>query len=223
MGINIFDKILGALHLNFMFRGGDRRISNQQAGGNITNIMMVSNNPAAQDTIVQKAQTLIADKANVTNQKLSVALGTFIGVVKSVEKPGTRVHLEFAVINNADTPTVIQGAYLQLNDGVAHFKMFFKPNANGLAREPDMSEEFPIIINSRGATKMRIEFENIKLALINPGKNEGEIFVLTEDNKLSSKKFTLQVDEVMVEVLKQSQESADNTGVPSILQVSIQV
>lgn len=85
-----------------------------------------------------------------------------------------------------------------------------------------MSQGFPIIINSRGATKLQIEFENVSQALVKNGKNNGEVIVIAENNKIANKQFTLQVDEAMTQTLKQSQESADNTGIPSIFPATIQ-
>lgn len=223
MGISIFEKLLDKLHLSFLYRGGDKKTTNLAAGRDINTTMIVfdkdkSNSP---DLTVSKAQKLIAKKGKSTRASLNIVLGTFIGIVKSAEKPGTRVQLEFAVMNKAAKPTVLQAAYIKLNDGIVHFKNFYKSNSNG-SREFDMSSSFPIIINSNGATKLQIEFENIKQTLIDKGKNKGEIFVLAENNTISSRKFSLPVNDAMIEILKQSQDSADKTGIPLIFPATIQ-
>lgn len=222
MGISIFEKILDSLHLSFLYRGGDRKTTNQTAGRDIYNYMMVLNKDSKgnQDLIAEKGQKLIANKNNASKANITVVLGTYLGIVKSAEKPGTRVHLDFAVMNRADRPTVLEGTYIKINESIVHLKKFYKSNSNG-SREPDMSKGFPIIINSNGAEKLEIEYENIDQALIRKGKNKGEIFVLAEGNTLSSRKFLLPVDDAMIETFKQSQESADSTGIPSIFLATI--
>jgi len=222
MGINIFDKLIDSLHLSFFFKGGAKKTTNVAAGRDINIGMVVVNKDVDknEDLIVEKAQKLLANKSDSSKADLIVVFGTFLGIVKSAEKPGTRVHLDFAVMNKVDRPTVLQGAYMRINDGIVHFKMFYKSNSNG-SREPNMSEGFPIVINSKGATKLQIEFENIDQSLIHKGDNEGEVFVLAENDTLASKKFLLPVDDAMIEVFRQSQDSADNTGIPSIFPATI--
>ncbi len=223
MGISIFEKILDSLHLSFLYKGGDKKTTNQAAGRDIINLMMVMNKGAEgnKDFIVEKAQKLIANNNYTSVVSLKVVLGTYLGIVKSAEKPGTRVHLDFAVMNLTNRPTVLQGTYIKIDDGIVHLKKFYKSNYNG-SREPDMSQSFPIIINSQGAAKLQIEYENIGQILIHKGKIEGEVFVLAEGNSFSSRKFLLPVDDAMIETLRQSQESADNTGIPSIFLATIQ-
>lgn len=223
MRVNILEKILDSLHLSFLYRSGDRKTTNQAAGRDINNYMMVLNKDTEgnQDLIAERGQKLIANKNSTSKSNLTVVLGTYLGIVKSAEKPGTRVHLDFAVMNQLDRPTVLQGTYIQINESIVHLKKFYKSNSNG-SREPDMSQGFPIIVNSNGATKLQIEYENIDQELIRKGKNEGEVFVLAEGNTLSSRKFLLPVDDAMIETLKQSQGSADSTGTPSIFLATIQ-
>ena len=211
-----------SLHLSVFFKGGDKRTTNLVANRDINSYTIINNNSlnSSPDSIEAKAQKLISSQNSPSNTTL-VVVGTFLGIVKSIEKPGTRVHLDFAVINKDNSPTVLQGTYIKFNDGVVHFKKFYKSNSNG-SREPDMSKWFPIVINSQGAEKLEIEFENIDLELIHKGKNDGEIFVLAESNKLSSRKFILNVDDAMLATLKDSQESADKTEIPAIFQATIQ-
>lgn len=117
MGISIFDKLIGnlKLRLSLLFKAGDTKTTNQIAGGDIYNVMTVLD-PSGQnpDLLAKNAQKLIKDKGpKVTDTHIEIVLGTYLGVVKSSERPGTRLHLDFAVINKADIPTVLQGAYIK--------------------------------------------------------------------------------------------------------------
>ncbi len=222
--MSIFEKIIESLHLSFFFKTGNNKTTNQAAGRDVNNYMTIINKDAKgnQDLIVQKAQKLTANKNEISKANLKIVLGTYLRIVKSAEKPGTRVHLDFAVMNQTDRPAVLQGTYIKLDDGIVHFKKFYKSNSNG-SREPDMSKGFPVIINSNGAEKLEIEYENIDQELIHKGRVDGEVFVLAEGDSLSSKTFSLPVDDAMIETLKQSQDSADNTGIPSIFLATIQI
>lgn len=222
MRLSIFDKIFEKLNIFFQYRGGNKKTSNFTAGRDINNTYNIvnANNFGDQDKIAEKGQKLLNSPKNLTNKNL-VVVGNFLGIVKSIEKPGTRIHLDFAIKNLEGTPTILQGSYVKVNEGIAHFKKFYKSNANG-SREPDMSKWFPIIVNSNGAEKLEIEFENVDQELIRSGLNNCEVVVLTEDNKLSSRKFALTVDQAMIKTLEESQESADKTGTPSIFPATIQ-
>jgi len=143
-----------------------------------------------------------------------------MGIVKSPELPGIRIHLEFAVTNRHLEPRVINGTYVKLNDGLIHFKKFFRVN-NDSSREPDFTTRFPIIINSKGATRLAIEFENLEQPLIEKGLLEGELFVLMGDDTYTFRKFLFEVNDAMVNTLAVLQKASSDNQKPIIFDAMI--
>ncbi|GEM_PF-2271524 len=220
MGFNIFEKIVDKIQVFFSFKTGDKKSANFVARGNINigKIVLSKDSEKSGDVIEQKARVLIKDKNE--KAKIIVALGISMGIVKALERPGTRVHLDFAVLNEEDKPTVVQGAYMKINEGVVHFKLFYNSDATG-ARQPNLGETFPIVVAANGVARLQIEFENIKQELIHKGDNACEIYVLTARDSLSSTKFKLVVDDAMIQTFEQLQSSADNTRIPAIFPAAI--
>ena len=191
--------------------GGDESKKIAVAGDfKVFNIYVGTPSAANPDLIAQKVDNLISSpnpNQKTTDNNLLVATSPFLGIVKTPESVGTRINLEFAIINKYDTPVVIKGAYVKLDKGRVHFKKFFKINADS-SREPDFTTRFPIIINSRGATTLAIEFENVEQTLISKGNLIGELFVLTGEDSVTSTKFELDVNESLVKLLEDFQKKA---------------
>ncbi|MBI4035734.1 hypothetical protein HY383_02205 [Candidatus Daviesbacteria bacterium] len=188
----------------------------------INNIYMATPSPQIPDTIVTGGEEIEAEKSgNVPfDDKVSITLSPFMGIVKSPELPGTRIQLEFAVTNNHGQPTVIKGSYVRLNDGIVHFKKFFKINPNS-SREPDYTTRFPIILNTADSTRLTIEFENFELSLVEKGELVGELFVLIGNEKIASKKFIYEVNDAMVNTLEYFQSLALSKSSPFVFDAMI--
>lgn len=223
MGISAVDKILGIEQLTANANlkiGGKTEVKvenmqiNQVFAGTVS-----TDNP---DLIAATAQNLLNNpkSGELERQVASLVISPYLGVVKSKELPGTRVQLEFSVTNEVDRPIVIKGTVLKLNDGEVNFKKFFKIREDAV-REPDFSIRFPIIINSKGATRLAIEFENLEKPLIEKGDLKGELLVLIDQTRLARQEFIFEVNDAMVNTLDLMQEHANQSGAPVIFDAMI--
>ena len=177
------------------------------------------NNP---DLIASKVEQITSGKQLNNQQNISVVISPFMGIVKSPEKPGTRLHMEFAVINEKDMPIVINGVHLKVEDGLVHFKKFFKVQENSV-RIPDFSTRFPIIVNSRGATRLSVEFENIDQELLKKGELKSQLFVLIGSERVASQMFALDVNEAMWNTLNNLEEVASKENSPLIFDAMLKI
>ena len=218
MDINAVGKILNIEQLtptaNLKIGGkteiktGDIQVVNQVFVGTVS-----TDNP---DLIAQRAQELITSPPVQQEQKQQVAfivLSPYLGVVKSKELPGTRIQLEFTVTNNLDRPIVLKGTLLRLNGGEVNFKKFFKVREDA-GREPDFLTRFPIVVNSRGATRLSVEFENLEQPLIEKGDLKGKLLVLIDHTRVATQEFDFEVNDAMVNTLNLMQEQATASGTP---------
>jgi hypothetical protein len=228
MGISAVDKFINLEKLSvspsLSIKTGKKQTVNVKAGNvNIINQAYMgttsSDNP---DLIAEKGQKLIQSGSRkiFTTANMELVLSPYIGVIKSPELPGTRFHLEFAVINNNDRPKIIKGAYVKLNRGLVHFKRFFKVNGHG-SREPDLTKRFPIVVASRGARELSVEFENLEQSLIKKGSLKGELYVLIGNKELAKQNFTFEVNDAMVNTLNSLQQSALKNKVPLLFDAMI--
>ena len=230
MGISAVDKLINIeeVTLSPTFKTGDKNTVNLNASGNIFVInhafagTVSPNNP---DLIAEKTQELLSSNNPEGNNNahyphLELTLGPFIGIVKSPNLKGTQIHVEFVATNTDDKPNVISGCYLKLSNGLVHFKKFFQINQNG-SREPDLTTRFPIIINSRGATRLSVEVENLDQQLIEKGTLKGGIFVLSRGEQVASKDFIFEVNQAMVNTLAYLQGLAENNKAPLIFDAMI--
>lgn len=204
--------------------GGDKTNQNLSIEGNLTiNQTYIGtasvNNP---DLIASKVDQITSAREFKNESKASIVVSPFMGIVKSPERPGTRLHLEFAITNEKDMPLVINGVYVKIGGGVAHFKKFFKVQEDSV-RIPDFSIRFPIIVNSKGASRLSVEFENIDQHLITRGELISQVFVLLGDEQVSSKEFTIDVNEAMWNTLSHLQEIAEKESAPLIFDAMVRI
>ncbi|TSC86238.1 MAG: hypothetical protein G01um10147_950 [Microgenomates group bacterium Gr01-1014_7] len=174
------------------------------------------------DQIAEQVKYIVATPPNhnTNDPNLIITLSPFMGVVKSPELPGTRIQIEFTILNTQNETKIIKGVYVKLGDGEVNFKKFFKINENS-SREPDYTKRFPIVINSKGADKLAIEFENLDIPLIHKGDIEGELVVLTGEEKLAKKDFIFEVNEAMVNTLDALQQNAAENQMPIVFDAMI--
>lgn len=205
--------------------GGDKNTQNLSMQGNFTiNNTYVGtasvNNP---DLIESKVEQITSgNQQQIQQEKVSVVVSPFMGIVKSPERPGTRLHFEFAVVNEGDTPLAINGVYVKIGASKAHFKKFFIIKENSV-RVPDFSIRFPIIVNLKGAARLPVEFENIDQKLIVKGEIVSQVFVLIGNEQVASKKFTLDVNEAMWNTLAQLQDVATKEKAPLIFDAMLKI
>ncbi|MBI1833458.1 MAG: hypothetical protein HYR90_01405 [Candidatus Andersenbacteria bacterium] len=175
------------------------------------------NNP---DRIVEIGEQVLGLAGMQQKVKGLVTASPFIGIVKSPERPGTRVQVEFVFTNNEDNPQAIKGVYLKLNEGTVHFKKFFKVIEDG-SRVPDLSTRFPIVVNSHGSARLSVEFENIEQELVKKGTVRGEVFVVLGGDNLTSGSFVLNVNEAMNNTLDYFQQFAIEKNAPVVFDAMV--
>lgn len=180
-----------------------------------------SNNP---DLIAERIHQLSSNppkEENDSEQDAFLVLSPYLGVVKSPDLPGTRVHLEFTVTNRLDRPIILKGTLLKLNSGELNFKKFFRVKEDA-GREPDFSTRFPIIANARGAARLAVEFENLEKPLITKGTLKGELHVLIDRIRVATQEFIFEVNEAMDKTLNLIQEQASVSNAPVVFDAMIQ-
>lgn len=225
-GIKV-DSIIKVEKLNPTLRiGGDNNSQNLSVAGNLTinQVYTGTVSPQNPDLVARKVDQLTSGESTVnlaTGNQMQITVSPFMGIVKSPEMPGTRIHLEFAIANNNETPKIINGAYVKLNEGKVHFKKFFKINPDS-SRAPDFTTRFPLIITTKGATTLAIEFENVQEALIASGKVKGVLYILTGDETVASKEFILDVNAAMDALLKQFQDIATKNNAPLVFDAQLE-
>lgn len=226
MGISAVDKLINIEQISIApsLKMGDKKNLNVNVSGNLIINQayagtVSANNP---DMIAQKSKELLSSGTpeSMTDPNIKITLSPYMGIVKSTNLPGTRVHIEFTVTNTSDSPCVIKGAYVNLADGQLHFKLFFKINENG-SRQPDLTTRFPIIINSRGTARFAVEFENFDLQLVHKGNLSGNMSVLTGDDKVVEENFLFEVNDAMINTLNQLQQIAEKNNSPVIFDAMI--
>jgi len=204
--------------------GGDKN-NTLNIGGNLTVINHTFAGTATPDNpnvIAEQSQQIISHKGDGDSEeeKMHLTTGPYLGIVKSPNLLGTRVQLEFVITNECDRPKVIKGSYIKLNDGILNFKLFFKVNQNG-SREPDLGIRFPVIINTKGATRLSVEYENLEQPLIKKGNLKGELIVLTGDGKVVIRKLEYEVNDAMINTLNTLQQAANENNAPVVFDAMI--
>lgn len=226
MGISAVDKLLNIekLTLSPSVKLGDKKNVNVNVAGNLVINQAYAGtvseyNP---DLIAEKSQELLSmgKASDAIDTNVKITLSSYMGVVKSPNLPGTRVHIEFTATNGYDYPQVIKGAYVKLGEGQLHFKLFFKINENG-SRQPDLTTRFPIIVNSKGTARLAMEFENLEVPLIHEGILKGELIILTGEEKVATEEFEFEVNEAMINTLNQLQKIAKDNKAPLVFDAMI--
>jgi len=226
MGISAVDKLINIERLSFSpsLKMGEKKNVNINVSGNFTINQAYAGtvseyNP---DLIEERTQELLsAGKPNDTiDANIRISLSPYLGIVKSSNLPGTRVHIEFTASNGYDYPQVVRGAYVKFGEGQLHFKLFFKINENG-SRQPDLTARFPIIINSKGTARFSMEFENLEIPLIRQGKIKGELIVLTGEERIAKSEFEFEVNEAMINTLDQLQKITEENKAPVVFDAMI--
>jgi hypothetical protein len=226
MGISAVDKLINIEKVSFnpSLKLGDKKEVNVNVSGNlvINQAYVGTASEVYPDLIAQQTQHLLgsSNTQNNIDDKIVLTISPYMGVVKSPNLPGTRVHIEFTISNKYDYPQVIKGANLKLGDGHLHFKLFFKINENG-SRQPDLTTRFPIIVNSKGTTRLSMEFENLEIPLIHKGNLTGELIVLTGEEKVAQITFEYEVNIAMVNTLNKLQKIAENNKSPIVFDAMI--
>ncbi len=226
MGISAVDKLINIeqLSLSPSLKMGDKKSVNVNVSGNLIINQAYAGtvseyNP---DMIIERSQELLsAGKPNDTiDSNIKITISPYMGIVKSSNLPGTRVHIEFTASNSYDYPQVIKGAYVKFGEGQLHFKLFFKINENG-SRQPDLTTRFPVIINSKGTARFSMEFENLEVPLIHQGTIRGELIVLTGEEKIAKSEFGFEVNEAMINTLDRLQKIAEENKAPVVFDAMI--
>lgn len=204
--------------------GGDKKTQNLSVEGNLTIYNTYAGTASANnpDLIASKVEQITSSTQSLKQEKVSVVIGSFMGIVKSPERPGTRIHLELAVTNEGDMPLTINGVNVKMGKGQVHFKKFFRVREDSV-RVPDFSIRFPIIINPKEARRLSVEFENIDHELITKGETTSQVHVLIGSEQVTSKEFTLEVNEAMWNTLFQLQEVASKENAPLIFDVMLKI
>jgi hypothetical protein len=206
--------------------GGDKKTINVE---NLTLNQMITNQYAG--TISEQNPDLIAEQVHElsnnkesppssTNPNIELVISPFIGIVKSPNLPGTRVHLEFTVINNNEIPITIKGINARVGEENLHFKLFFSINDKGM-RSPDLSQRFPIFVGRQNGMRIAVELENFERQLINQGELPCELFILIGNSDVVSQKFVFDVNEAMINTLNLLDAEARTNNSPLVFDAMI--
>ncbi|OGK46197.1 hypothetical protein A3B46_03255 [Candidatus Roizmanbacteria bacterium RIFCSPLOWO2_01_FULL_39_19] len=226
MGISAVDKLINIekLSLNPSLKLGDKKEVNVNVSRDlvINQAYVGTASEVYPDLVAQQTQELLSSDGSMGNidNKMSLTLSPFMGIVKSPTLLGTRIHLEFTITNQYGYPQVIKGVNIKLGNGPMHFKLFFNVDQGG-SRLPDLNIRFPIVVNARGTTRLAIEFENAKQKLIHKGNIESKLIVLTGEEKIISKKFIFEVNEAMENTLAHLQDLANKNKSPIVFDAMI--
>jgi hypothetical protein len=123
---------------------------------------------------------------------LSVVLSRVMGVVVAKDLEGSRVHLEFVVVNQEDRPHVLRWAALNIGDGRLHPKQFFAVTAADL-RIPQPAVRFPLVIAPKNALRVAVEFENLYRPLLSAGLHEVELVLEQDGATIVTQRFTCRI------------------------------
>lgn len=115
--------------------------SGDNVGGN-KNVYYVDPNLAEGVQKVPKRRT-------VSHENIGVDLKDKIGIVKSPDFLGTRLHVGVVVTNSGTTPIVLERIVAEINSKELFFKQFFLFKDIGF-RVPDMNMQLPLIIPTQG-------------------------------------------------------------------------
>lgn len=192
----------------------NQTINNQYAG------TISAQNP---DLIAQQAQLISSSKnahpSSITSN-IEVVLSPFISVVKSPDLSGTRVHIEYTIINNNEVPITVKGTHARIENNNVHFKLFFSINERGL-RAPDLSMRFPILVGRKNGMRIAMELENFEKQLIKKGILSCELFILIGNSDVVSQKFIFDVNEAMVNTLEMLDSEAKSNNAPLVFDAMI--
>ena len=226
MGISAVDKLINIekISLSPSLKLGDKKEVNVNVSGNlvINQAYMGTASEVYPDIVAQQTQQLQSsnNQGGNTDDNLSITISPFMGVVKSPTLPGTRIHLEFTVSSKHDYPQVIKGMNVKLGNGQVHFKLFFNVDQNGM-RQPDLNTRFPIVVAARGTSRLAAEFENLETPIIHKGNLNGELVVLTGEEKVVSKMFVFEVNQAMENTLNHLQDLANKNKSPIVFDAMI--
>lgn len=201
--------------------GGDKEIFNVSGDLVVNQVYAGTVSPQNPDLLVQESQAILSETTSQNPiQNLELVLSPFFGIVKSPFLKGTRVQLEFTIINSNDIPKVIKGTYAEINGGTVNFKLFFSVNADGV-RQPDLTVRYPIVVNAKGVARLSVEFENLEQQFIDKGVLNCELYVLIGDINVITKKFTLEVNDAMVNTLNAMNKAANENNAPILFDTRI--
>ena len=176
--------------------------------------------PSPQDLITGEIKKLSSD-ATKLNSVHGIVLGNYLGVVIDPNLSGTTANIEFAISNGKSSPLIIKGVSGELQSNELNFKGFFKFLDEGKQRVPDLTRRFPRLIAPNGADRLEIILENLGKELITKGDLEGKLLVLTGENEVVQEKFTLSVDDSMINLIKETRELSRQKGLPFVIDVMI--
>lgn len=72
-----------------------------------------------------------------------------------------------------------------------------------------------------GADRLEVILENLDKELIKKGVLEGKLLVLTGENEVVQEKFTLSVDDSMINLIKETRELSKQKGLPFVFDAMI--
>jgi len=221
---NVLGKVFGGSLVNV----GDTNSQESQGDSLINSTKQTTNNYYAPTSLemgklqedVGKNQEKKINKKTRIDESISISLGVYIGIVKTMFRVGTRVHLEFAVFNNHERPKAVRGVLLKMNEGTAHLKLFFKVNGDG-SRLPDPTFRLPRMINKNGGDNFNVEFENIDQELITQGSNKAKLILILDDDRLAEKEFSFEIDKAMIKTLLDVEKMAFQKMQPQVFDAMI--
>jgi hypothetical protein len=141
---------------------------------------------------------------------LAVVLPIRIGVVKAYDFVGTRVHVEFALLNDTDRLVAIRNVMLLIGSGdtpdAATFKQFVDVTSD--VRVPSLKYRLPVVIPARSGLWFCTEVESPFDVGLGTADRECSLVVAATSGHVVGR-FTATGNSILAEVLEEIQKTAN--------------
>jgi hypothetical protein len=212
-------KVADSIRLESLLKLGDKKVEINNSN-NYSIVVMSSADPSQRELEVKKARSLIESEGRKNEESLSVIPSPFLGIVNSANLPGTRLQVEFAVVNKKDEPVALNGVYIELDGGQVFFKKFILVNSDGI-RVPDFQTRFPIVINRNGVARLAVEFENYEVDLIKEGQQKIKIVATAGSEIWGKGEAVLDTNKALLNTLRGLNQRATQDG-PIVFDVMVE-
>jgi len=141
---------------------------------------------------------------------LEVVLPLRIGVVKAYDFVGTRVDIEFALLNDTDRLDAIRNVMVLIGGGdtpdAATFKQFVDVTPD--ARVPSLKNRLPVVVPARSGLWFCAELESPFDAGLGTGDRECSLVIVATSAHVV-RRFSVTGNSILAEVLEDIQQTAN--------------
>jgi len=136
---------------------------------------------------------------------LKLVLPERMGVVKAWDFEGTRLHVEFAFLNDSDRLVAISNLIMTIASHPAGFKQFVDVTPD--ARVPSLDHRLPIVVPARSGIWLCAEMESLVDVKLGSHDENCSLMVGANDEYLTAK-FAARGNPVVAEVLEHIKKTA---------------